>query len=145
MQVQYSTHYALYSCTTMQIQYSMHYALYSCTTMQIQYSMHYALYSCTTMQVQYSMHYALYSYTHTRICTALNPGTHCTHTLILACTRDNDAFTYFREWGEGLLVGGFEPHAKPIWTEGVPQNFAFNLLPDDPEHFMQIWDGAQHR
>ena len=51
----------------------------------------------------------------------------------------------FREWGEGLLVGGFEPHAKPIWTEGVPQDFAFSLLPDDQEHFMQIWEGAAHR
>ena len=52
--------------------------------------------------------------------------------------RDNDSFTYFREWGTGLLVGGFEPEAKPIWTEGVPPNFEFNLLPDDYDHFMQV-------
>ena len=60
--------------------------------------------------------------------------------------RDNDSYTYFREWGTGLLVGGFEAQAKPIWTSGVPPDFAFSLLPDDQEHFIeQIWEGAQHR
>jgi hypothetical protein len=59
--------------------------------------------------------------------------------------RDNDSFTYFREWGTGLLVGGFEPRSKPIWTKGVPEDFAFSLLPDDLDHFMQIWEGAVHR
>ncbi len=59
--------------------------------------------------------------------------------------RDNDSFTYFREWGTGLLVGGFEPRSKPIWTKGVPEDFAFSLLPDDIDHFMQIWEGAAHR
>jgi 4-methylaminobutanoate oxidase (formaldehyde-forming) len=83
----------------------------------------------------------LHTCEHFYVTTEKMPGVHPG----LPVYRDNDAYAYFREWGEGLLVGGFELEAKPIWTEGVPKNFAFNLLPDDPEHFMQIWDGAQHR
>ena len=66
-----------------------------------------------------------------------------THALAIPCA---DSHTYFREWGTGLLVGGFEPKAKPLWTGGVPENFAFSLLPDDQDHFIeQIWEGAAHR
>lgn len=32
---------------------------------------------------------------------------------------------YFREWGGGLCVGGFEPNAKPIFSKEVPTDFAF--------------------
>jgi glycine/D-amino acid oxidase-like deaminating enzyme len=42
-------------------------------------------------------------------------------------------------------VGGFEPKSKPIWTEDVPEDFEFGLLPDDYDHFMQLWEGAMHR
>ena len=45
--------------------------------------------------------------------------------------RDPDAYIYFREWSGGILMGGFEPNAKPIFTEGAPNDFAFSLLPDD--------------
>ena len=42
---------------------------------------------------------------------------------------------YVREWGSSLLVGTFEHNAKPIFTDAVPADFAFSLLPDDYEHF----------
>ena len=83
----------------------------------------------------------LHSCEHFYVTTNTMPGVHPN----LPVYRDNDSFTYFREWGTGLLVGGFEPHAKPIWTGGVPEDFAFSLLPDDVDHFMQIWEGAAHR
>ena len=59
--------------------------------------------------------------------------------------RDPDVFVYMREWSGGLCVGGFEPDAKPIWTEGVPDDFSFGLLPDDWDQFGQIFEGAAER
>ena len=47
------------------------------------------------------------------------------------------AYTYFREWSGGLCVGGFEPVSKPIWSEGVPADFEFGLLPDDWDQVME--------
>ncbi len=83
----------------------------------------------------------LHSCEHFYVTTNTMPGVHPN----LPVCRDNDSFTYIREWGTGLLVGGFEPKSKPIWTEGVPENFEFGLLPDDYDHFMQLWEGAMHR
>jgi glycine/D-amino acid oxidase-like deaminating enzyme len=53
----------------------------------------------------------------------------------LPILRDLDALVYYREWGQGLCMGGFEQEAKPVFTEGVPNDFAFGLFPDDWEHF----------
>ena len=84
----------------------------------------------------------LHTCEHFYVTTNTMPGVHPK----LPVYRDNDSFTYFREWGTGLLVGGFEPKAKPLWTAGVPRDFAFSLLPDDVDHFVeQIWEGAAHR
>jgi len=83
----------------------------------------------------------LHSCEHFYVTTNTMPGVHPN----LPVCRDNDSFTYIREWGTGLLVGGFEPKAKPIWTEDVPEDFEFGLLPDDYDHFMQLWEGAMHR
>ena len=84
----------------------------------------------------------LHSCEHFYITTNTMEGVHP----MLPVYRDNDSYTYFREWGTGMLVGGFEPNAKPIWTAGPPADFAFSLLPDDQDHFIdQIWQGAAHR
>ena len=40
-----------------------------------------------------------------------------------------------REWSGGLLLGGFEPIAKPIFTNGVTEKFEFDLLPEDWDQF----------
>ncbi|KAH8054593.1 oxidoreductase [Aureococcus anophagefferens] len=73
---------------------------------------------------------------------------YCTTAKMPGVYRDNDSFTYFREWGEGLLVGGFEPNARPVrdWTSAVPSDFSFGLLPDDLEHFYSsVYEPATQR
>jgi len=62
--------------------------------------------------------------------------------------RDPDALIYVREWGDGLLFGGFENGAKPwgAYEDGdVPENFEFSLLQDDWDHFMPLFEGALER
>jgi 4-methylaminobutanoate oxidase (formaldehyde-forming) len=49
--------------------------------------------------------------------------------------RDMDGFIYFKQEGEGLLMGGFEPRAKPWGTEGIPENFEFTELAEDWDQF----------
>src|SRR5690606_14526955 len=45
----------------------------------------------------------------------------------------------------GLLVGCFEPHAKALPLEKLPENFAFDLMDEDWDHFEPILKGAIHR
>jgi glycine/D-amino acid oxidase-like deaminating enzyme/glycine cleavage system aminomethyltransferase T len=59
--------------------------------------------------------------------------------------RDPDAYTYFREWSGGLMVGGFEPECKPIFSEGVPDDFAFQLFDFDFDQFEILLNGAMER
>ena len=42
---------------------------------------------------------------------------------------------YMREWNGGLLAGGFETVAKPVFHRGIPQKFEFQLLTEDWDHF----------
>ena len=51
--------------------------------------------------------------------------------------RDYDGYVYFREWSGGLLGGGFEPKAKPVFHDGIPDKFEFQLLPEDWDHFRE--------
>ena len=53
----------------------------------------------------------------------------------LPVLRDTDGYIYVREEVGGLLMGGFEPVAKPWGMAGIPDDFAFSLLPEDWEHF----------
>lgn len=59
--------------------------------------------------------------------------------------RDPDGYTYFREWGGGLLAGGFEPQGKPCFVDGVPDDFAFRLFGEDWEHFEVLMHEIVHR
>ncbi len=45
--------------------------------------------------------------------------------------RDMDGYIYFKQEGEGLLMGGFEPTAKPWGMEGIPESFEFTELAED--------------
>ncbi len=45
--------------------------------------------------------------------------------------RDMDGYIYFKQEGEGLLMGGFEPTAKPWGMEGIPEAFEFTELAED--------------
>jgi 4-methylaminobutanoate oxidase (formaldehyde-forming) len=54
----------------------------------------------------------------------------------MATIRDPDRRTYFKEEVGGLAFGGYEP--DPIaWVETIPENFEFQLLDDNWDHFEQ--------
>lgn len=53
----------------------------------------------------------------------------------LPVLRDPDGYIYVKEEVGGLLMGGFEPDAKPWGMDGIPHPFEFQLLPDDWDQF----------
>ncbi|MGH7006474.1 MAG: NAD(P)/FAD-dependent oxidoreductase, partial [Alphaproteobacteria bacterium] len=61
----------------------------------------------------------------------------------LPCLRDPDGYIYFKEEVGGLLMGGFEPVAKP-WhqADAIPADFEFQLLPDDWDQFAILMENA---
>jgi len=63
----------------------------------------------------------------------------------LAVLRDPDGYIYCKEEVGGLVMGGFEPQAKPWGMGGIPDDFEFQLLPDDWEQFEILMENAIHR
>ena len=64
----------------------------------------------------------------------------------LPVLRDPDGYTYFKEEVGGLVVGGFEPDAKPwVAPDALPYPFEFQLLNEDWDHFAILMDSAVHR
>ena len=64
----------------------------------------------------------------------------------LPILRDPDGYTYFKEEVGGLVVGGFEPEAKPwVAPDQIPEPFQFQLLDEDWEHFSVLMDSALER
>jgi 4-methylaminobutanoate oxidase (formaldehyde-forming) len=59
--------------------------------------------------------------------------------------RDPDGCGYFKEDAGKLLVGWFEPVAKPWGMKGIPESFAFDSLPADYEHIAPLMESAAHR
>lgn len=60
--------------------------------------------------------------------------------------RDPDGYTYFKEEVGGLVVGGFEPEAKPwVSPDKIPYPFEFQLLGEDWDHFSILMDSALER
>src|SRR5580698_5054711 len=60
--------------------------------------------------------------------------------------RDPDGYTYFKEEVRGLLMGGFEPDAKPwLASDEIPEPFEFQLLPEDWNQFDILMRNAIHR
>ncbi len=49
--------------------------------------------------------------------------------------RDMDGYIYVKEEVGGLLLGGFEPVAKPWGMDGIPDDFAFETLNEDWDQF----------
>ena len=60
----------------------------------------------------------------------------------LPVLRDTDGYIYVREEVGGLLMGGFEPAAKPWGMDGIPPEFKFSLLPEDWDHFRVLMEQA---
>src|SRR5947209_10618822 len=60
----------------------------------------------------------------------------------LPVLRDPDGYIYVKEEVGGLLIGGFEPVAKPWAMDGIPENFEFGMLPDDWDQFQILMENA---
>ncbi len=61
----------------------------------------------------------------------------------LPILRDPDGYTYFKEEVGGLVIGGFEPEAKPwVSPDAIPYPFEFQLLDEDWEHFEILMNNA---
>ena len=63
----------------------------------------------------------------------------------LPVLRIPDECTYYKEDAGKLLIGAFEPIAKPWGHDGIPDEFCFDQLPDDLEHFEPILNKAIKR
>jgi 4-methylaminobutanoate oxidase (formaldehyde-forming) len=63
----------------------------------------------------------------------------------LPVLRDMDGYIYFREETGGLMMGGFEPVAKPWGMKGIPEQFAFTELNEDWDQFQIFMDNAIKR
>ncbi|MDE3177341.1 MAG: GcvT family protein [Pseudomonadota bacterium] len=61
----------------------------------------------------------------------------------LPTLRDPDGCAYFKEDAGKLLVGWFEPKAKP-WDD-PPEDFAFDALPPDLDHIEPLMEAAIRR
>ncbi|MDJ1016619.1 MAG: FAD-dependent oxidoreductase [Paracoccaceae bacterium] len=63
----------------------------------------------------------------------------------LPVLRVPDECTYYKEDAGKMLVGAFEPKAKPWGMEGIPEDFCFDQLPEDFDHFEPILEAAVAR
>ncbi len=64
----------------------------------------------------------------------------------LPILRDPDGYTYFKEEVGGLVIGGFEPEAKPwVAPDQLPYPFEFQLLDEDWDHFSVLMESALER
>ncbi|HSA88632.1 MAG TPA: FAD-dependent oxidoreductase [Burkholderiales bacterium] len=90
---------------------------------------------------QHGVNIPLHSAEHFYIVTEPIAGVHP----MLPVMRDPDGFIYFKEEVGGLLMGGFEPVAKPWGMQGIPDPFEFQLLPEDWDQFQPLMEAAMHR
>jgi glycine cleavage system aminomethyltransferase T/glycine/D-amino acid oxidase-like deaminating enzyme len=63
----------------------------------------------------------------------------------LPVLRVQDECAYYKEDAGKILMGCFEPIAKPWGMNGIPEDFCFDSLPEDHEHFEPILDAAVRR
>ncbi len=83
----------------------------------------------------------LYSAEHFYIVTDRIDGVHP----MLPVMRDPDGRVYYKEEVGGLVMGGFEPQAKPWAMEPIPSTFQFQLLGEDWDQFEPLMTAAIHR
>ena len=83
----------------------------------------------------------LYSAEHFYIVTDRIAGVHP----MLPVMRDPDGFIYYKEEVGGLVMGGFEPQAKPWTMDPIPSTFQFQLLGEDWDQFEPLMLNAIHR
>src|SRR5882724_6178091 len=63
----------------------------------------------------------------------------------LPVLRVMDECAYYKEEAGKLLLGCFEPRAKPWAVDGIPDDFCFGELPEDFDHFAPILTAAVAR
>ncbi len=56
-----------------------------------------------------------------------------------------DECAYYKEDAGKILLGAFEPKAKPWGMDGIPDSFEFDQLPEDFDHFEPILEAACNR
>ncbi|PSL21284.1 GcvT family protein [Shimia abyssi] len=56
-----------------------------------------------------------------------------------------DECAYYKEDAGKMMLGAFEPNAKPWAMEGIPKDFEFDQLPEDFDHFEPILEWAVER
>jgi len=56
-----------------------------------------------------------------------------------------DECAYYKEDAGKLLLGAFEPGSKPWGMDGIPEDFCFDELPEDVEHFAPVLEAAMNR
>jgi 4-methylaminobutanoate oxidase (formaldehyde-forming) len=56
-----------------------------------------------------------------------------------------DECAYYKEDAGKMLLGAFEPNAKPWAMDGIPADFEFDQLPEDFDHFEPILEAACER
>ncbi len=63
----------------------------------------------------------------------------------LPVMRVPDECAYYKKDAGKILLGAFEPKAKPWGMNGIPEDFCFDELPDDFDHFEPILEKAVER
>ena len=63
----------------------------------------------------------------------------------LPVLRVQDECAYYKEDAGKILLGCFEPIAKPWGMQGIPESFCFDTLPEDIGHFEPILNAAVRR
>ncbi|PKP71425.1 MAG: FAD-dependent oxidoreductase [Alphaproteobacteria bacterium HGW-Alphaproteobacteria-4] len=63
----------------------------------------------------------------------------------LPVLRVPDECAYYKEDAGKILLGAFEPVAKPWGMAGIPESFCFDQLPEDFDHFEPILAAAVNR
>ena len=63
----------------------------------------------------------------------------------LPVLRVPDECAYYKEDAGKMMLGAFEPKAKPWGMQGIPEDFCFDSLPEDFDHFEPILAMAMNR
>jgi 4-methylaminobutanoate oxidase (formaldehyde-forming) len=63
----------------------------------------------------------------------------------LPVMRVPDECAYYKEDAGKLLLGAFEPGSKPWGMDGIPEDFCFDELPEDVDHFAPVLEAAMNR
>ena len=63
----------------------------------------------------------------------------------LPVLRVPDECAYYKEDAGKIMLGAFEPNSKPWGMDGIPDDFEFDSLPEDIDHFEPILEKAINR